>query len=93
MAHESIHFPPEDDSSNEERLAVPKTHEDWLRNVQKLEAKRDRVVAAMRERGEDPWIDPDVNFLLGKLSMAQEELTAHSVARFGEELDKDIAEF
>lgn len=67
--------------STAERDGMPETlrprgHREWWREVQRLEAERDRI----RSETPDPatlLVNADYQFLLGKLNTAQVELLAH----------------
>jgi hypothetical protein len=50
---------------------LPRSREEWAREAQELEARRDSMRDILQRRGEDPLQDPYYAFLLGKLSVAQ----------------------
>lgn len=75
---ESFHFEitPENEDSPEERLAL-RSREDWLAEVQRLEAVRESIEKGVPNPDALAY-DRDFNFLLGQISVAQRELIAHT---------------
>lgn len=50
---------------------------EWLQKVQALETQRDALVADSAEQGAEPLDNPDLHFVLGKLSVAHHQLELH----------------
>ena len=84
---ESFHFDitPENEGTPEERLALH-SREDWLAEVQRLEAVRKSIEEGVPDPNALAY-DRDFNFLLGQISIAQRELIAHTTDEAIEQIE------
>lgn len=86
MAETTPRQSPDEEPAPAEQAAVPRTREEWIQHAFKLENRRNAFIMAALEEGRDASADPDLQFTLGALSTAYEQVRAFE----GEELERQL---